>query len=119
MDFESSASANSAMRAISGRLAFAYTANRHFSCFWAVAKSSWLKARWDTGCNPMFQHQAIAYRAAVRKFRGEYLKELQASRALFYPALAVRLFELQTRCGLNDDAEGQSQSRAPEASHRS
>src|SRR6184192_4403971 len=74
MDFESSASANSATRAISGRLAFAYTANRHFSCFWAVAKSSWLKARWDTGCNPMFQHQAIAYRAAVRKFRGEYLR---------------------------------------------
>ncbi|PYK28079.1 MAG: hypothetical protein DME59_03160 [Verrucomicrobia bacterium] len=45
--------------------------DRHFSCFWAVAKSSWLKTRWDTGCKPMFQYQAIAYWAAVRKFRGE------------------------------------------------
>jgi hypothetical protein len=45
----------------------------------------------------VFQHQAIAYRAAVRKFHENVFKELhqQASQALFYPALAVRLFELQ------------------------
>src|SRR5436190_20828703 len=69
----------------------------------------------------MFQYQAIAYRATVQNFAENVFKEphQQASRALFYPALAVRLFELQTRCGLNDDAEGQSQSRAPEASHSS
>src|SRR5438067_4194632 len=121
MDFESSASANSAMRAISGRLAFAYAANRHFSCFWAVAKGSWLKARWDTGRKPMFQSQGLPTGQRSENFAENVFKEphQQASRALFYPALAVRLFELQPRCGLNDDAEGQSQSRAPEASHSS
>jgi len=44
----------------------------------------------------MFQHQAIAYRAAVRKFRGEYLRSFtnrHPEPPLFAPA--VRLFELQ------------------------
>ena len=69
----------------------------------------------------MFQYQALHIGQRSENFAENVFKELhqQASRALFYSALAVRLFELQTQCGLNDDAEGQSQSRAPEASHRS